>query len=80
MELLAHWGLRTRIRRSLWDADHIVPVTEGGGECDLENIQTLCLRCHREATKRLRERMKGRREESPPHVSARHGAPAFSDD
>jgi 5-methylcytosine-specific restriction endonuclease McrA len=60
LALMAHWGLRTRVRRSLWDADHIVPVIEGGGECDLENIQTLCLRCHREATKKLRERMKER--------------------
>jgi 5-methylcytosine-specific restriction endonuclease McrA len=57
-ELMAHWCLKTRMRRSLWDADHILPVTEGGGECDLDNIRTLCLRCHREATKRLRERMR----------------------
>jgi len=57
-ELLKYWGLKTRTRRSLWDADHIVPVAEGGGECDLENLRTLCLRCHRAATKRLRERMR----------------------
>lgn len=57
-ELMAHWGLKTRMRRSLWDADHILPVVEGGGECDLENIRTLCLRCHREATRNLRERMR----------------------
>lgn len=55
--LLGHWGLRKRIRKSLWDADHILPVTEGGGECDLDNLRTLCLRCHREATRRLRERL-----------------------
>ena len=56
--LLAHWGLKKRTRKSLWDADHIVPVAEGGGECDLENIRTLCLRCHRSATVELRERMR----------------------
>ena len=28
--LLAHWGLRRRSRKSLWDADHIIPVIEGG--------------------------------------------------
>src|SRR5262249_39073517 len=39
------WGAR----RNLWDADHIVPVVEGGGECDLSNMRTLCLECHREA-------------------------------
>jgi len=55
-ELLRHWGLRTRSRKSLWDADHILPVSEGGGECDLDNIRTLCLHCHRVATGELRER------------------------
>ena len=35
-------------RRSLWDADHIRPVAEGGGQCDLDNLRTLCLLCHRE--------------------------------
>jgi 5-methylcytosine-specific restriction protein A len=44
-------------RRSLWDADHIRPVAEGGGQCDLDNLRTLCLLCHREATARLRQRL-----------------------
>ena len=56
--LLAHWGLKARTRKSLWDADHIVPVAEGGGQCDLENIRTLCLRCHRAATLELRRRLR----------------------
>jgi hypothetical protein len=55
---MRHWGLNTRMRKSLWDADHILPVTEGGGECDLENIRTLCLRCHRLVTAQLRERIR----------------------
>ncbi len=50
------WRLRAGSRKSLWDADHIVPVVEGGGECDLENIRTLCLKCHRAATAELRKR------------------------
>ena len=45
-------------RRKLWDADHIVPVVEGGGECDLANMRTLCLKCHREATTALRSRLR----------------------
>jgi 5-methylcytosine-specific restriction endonuclease McrA len=57
-ELMLHWGFRTRMRKSLWDADHIIPVVEGGGECDLNNIRTLCLRCHRAATSALRERIR----------------------
>jgi 5-methylcytosine-specific restriction protein A len=56
--LLQHWGMRTRMRKSLWDADHILPVAEGGGECDLDNIRTLCLRCHRVVTMELRERIR----------------------
>jgi 5-methylcytosine-specific restriction protein A len=44
-------------RRSLWDADHIRPVAEGGGQCDLDNLRTLCLLCHREATYQLRMRL-----------------------
>jgi 5-methylcytosine-specific restriction endonuclease McrA len=49
----AEWGRR----RQLWDADHILPVAEGGGECDLSNMRTLCLRCHRAVTAELRARM-----------------------
>lgn len=54
--LLQHWAIGQHRRRSLWDADHIVPVIEGGGECDLDNIRTLCLRCHRAVTGQLRQR------------------------
>jgi 5-methylcytosine-specific restriction endonuclease McrA len=50
------WGVRPGSRKSLWDADHIVPVVEGGGECDLSNIRTLCLKCHRKVTAELRQR------------------------
>ena len=42
--------------RALWHADHIVPVVEGGGECDLDNMRTLCISCHKQATKSLMER------------------------
>jgi 5-methylcytosine-specific restriction enzyme A len=55
---LAKWGLRSITRKSLWDADHIVPVVEGGGGCDLSNIRTLCLICHRGVTAELRRRLK----------------------
>jgi hypothetical protein len=33
-------------------------VAEGGGQCDLDNIRTLCLLCHREATAQLRLRLR----------------------
>jgi 5-methylcytosine-specific restriction enzyme A len=58
-------------RRQLWDADHIVPVAEGGGECDLSNMRTLCLRCHRAVTAALRKRLaKGSRRASPEGYSS----------
>lgn len=37
-----------RRRRGFWDADHILPVFKGGGECDLSNVRSLCILCHRE--------------------------------
>jgi 5-methylcytosine-specific restriction protein A len=37
---------------SLWDAHHIIPVSEGGGDCDVEGMATLCAACHRLETKR----------------------------
>jgi 5-methylcytosine-specific restriction enzyme A len=67
-ELLAHWGLKRINRRTLWDADHILPVAEGGGECDLENIRTLCLRCHRLSTLELRARLISKRSVPDPQV------------
>ncbi len=57
---LLHWKLGSR--KSLWDADHITPVAEGGGECDLSNLRTLCLACHRAHTAALRQRMRERKQ------------------
>jgi 5-methylcytosine-specific restriction endonuclease McrA len=55
---LSLYGMKSiTSRRSLWDADHILPVAEGGGQCDLGNLRTLCLPCHREATADLRRRL-----------------------
>lgn len=31
----------------LWDADHILPVKDGGGCSGLENLRTLCIGCHK---------------------------------
>lgn len=56
-QFLKKWGLHEGSRKSLWDADHIVPVAEGGGQCDLSNMRTLCLMCHRDATAALRKRL-----------------------
>jgi 5-methylcytosine-specific restriction protein A len=55
----AEWNLRGR--KSLWDADHVIPVVEGGGECDLSNMRTLCLKCHRAQTFEIRRRLQERK-------------------
>lgn len=45
----------------LWEADHIIPVSEDGGECGLENYRTLCRDCHRRETALLAKRRAARR-------------------
>lgn len=57
LKALAEWGMNKR--KTLWDADHIVPVSEGGGECDLSNMRTLCLKCHRQRTYSSRKARSG---------------------
>ncbi len=52
----AHGVPASRVSGDWWDADHITPVIEGGGECGLENYRTLCIPCHREVTKELHAR------------------------
>ncbi len=43
---------------NLWQADHIVPVIEGGGLCGLDGYQTLCVPCHKRDTAALARRRK----------------------
>jgi 5-methylcytosine-specific restriction endonuclease McrA len=50
-------GERARLRRRLWEMDHVIPVVEGGGSCGLENLRTLCWACHKRVTAELRARL-----------------------
>jgi 5-methylcytosine-specific restriction enzyme A len=34
-------------RKSFWDSDHVVAVSQGGGECGLEGFRSLCIWCHK---------------------------------
>jgi 5-methylcytosine-specific restriction endonuclease McrA len=54
------WPLSARLP-ALWQADHIIPVAEGGGACGLDNLRTLCWRCHPRETGALRRRLNRRR-------------------
>nr|5MKW_A Chain A, DNA annealing helicase and endonuclease ZRANB3 [Homo sapiens]5MKW_B Chain B, DNA annealing helicase and endonuclease ZRANB3 [Homo sapiens] len=46
-----------------WQVDHIKPVYGGGGQCSLDNLQTLCTVCHKERTARqAKERSQVRRQ------------------
>jgi hypothetical protein len=38
-----------------WDADHIIAVHDGGGDCGLDNIRTLCIACHKKNTAEQRK-------------------------
>ena len=44
-----------------WEADHVVPVAEGGGGCGLDGVRTLCRACHGRETGALRRRLNARR-------------------
>lgn len=54
---LAEQGLIGHTRKSWWEADHILPVVEGG-DSNLENLRTLCHPCHCGVTTELRLRRK----------------------
>ncbi len=47
--------LRVFGRTSYWDADHKQEVVDGGGECGLDNYETLCVWCHRAKSARKRK-------------------------
>jgi hypothetical protein len=49
----------------LWQADHIVPVCEGGGSCGLEGLRTLCWPCHKQVTALLKAKLARERKEQP---------------
>ena len=59
--------------QSYWQADHIVPIADGGDEFDPDNIRTLCRPCHKAVTKQWH---KGRRKpKEPPPVMVLNPSP-----
>lgn len=72
---LARWERAQRIAAEryrwrdglhLWEADHIVPVAEGGGSTGLENLRTLCRACHGKESGALRKRLNAARRAQRP--------------
>ncbi|XP_049745189.1 DNA annealing helicase and endonuclease ZRANB3 isoform X2 [Elephas maximus indicus] len=63
--------IRNPVEGHFWQVDHIKPVYRGGGQCSLDNLQTLCTVCHRERTARqAKERSQVRRQS----LAAKHGS------
>jgi len=48
-----------RETRPRWEADHIIPVADGGGECGLDNFRLLCRACHLAITTAWRQQRAG---------------------
>ena len=44
-------------RNHLWEAHHKVAVVEGGGECGLDGMETVCIWCHGKLTGELQKRL-----------------------
>ena len=50
--------VNTSNRSTFYDIDHIVPVVKGAGQCGEDNLRTVCLRCHRIETAKLRKELR----------------------
>ena len=65
--MVAHERLLHSPRQGdFWQADHIVPVAEGGGDCSLDNLRTLCTPCHQKETSLLHYRLRFKPQENHP--------------
>ncbi len=58
--LKSHHMTHRESQHSMWHADHIVAVFEGGADGGLDNLRTLCIKCHKEVSKSQQKRIRDR--------------------
>uniref|UniRef100_A0A669E5N7 Zinc finger, RAN-binding domain containing 3 n=1 Tax=Oreochromis niloticus TaxID=8128 RepID=A0A669E5N7_ORENI len=63
--------IRAPVEGDFWQVDHIRPVYSGGGQCSLDNLQTLCTVCHKARTaQQAKERSQRRKSAAASKVSS----------
>ncbi|MCI4393309.1 hypothetical protein PGIGA_G00155910 [Pangasianodon gigas] len=63
--------IRHPVEGHFWQVDHIKPVYSGGGQCLLDNLQTLCTVCHRMRTaQQAKERSQRKKSEAASKLSS----------
>uniref|UniRef100_A0A3P9MK10 Zinc finger, RAN-binding domain containing 3 n=1 Tax=Oryzias latipes TaxID=8090 RepID=A0A3P9MK10_ORYLA len=63
--------IRAPVEGDFWQVDHIRPVYSGGGQCSLDNLQTLCTVCHKSRTaQQARERSQRRKSAAASKVAS----------
>ncbi|KAM9821150.1 DNA annealing helicase and endonuclease ZRANB3 [Neosynchiropus ocellatus] len=63
--------IRAPVEGDFWQVDHIRPVYSGGGQCSLDNLQTLCTVCHKNRTaQQAKERSQRRKSAAAAKVSS----------
>uniref|UniRef100_A0A8C7YUC1 Zinc finger, RAN-binding domain containing 3 n=1 Tax=Oryzias sinensis TaxID=183150 RepID=A0A8C7YUC1_9TELE len=63
--------IRAPVEGDFWQVDHIRPVYSGGGQCSLDNLQTLCTVCHKSRTaQQARERSQMRKSAAASKVAS----------
>ncbi|XP_068165317.1 DNA annealing helicase and endonuclease ZRANB3 isoform X2 [Antennarius striatus] len=63
--------IRAPVEGDFWQVDHIRPVYSGGGQCSLDNLQTLCTVCHKARTaQQAKERSQMRKSAAASRVAS----------
>jgi len=66
----------SRGMKDFWQADHTIPVIEGGGGVHWSELRTLCSACHRDVTKALAARRAQQRKDKKNGLQGSTNEPA----